>query len=130
MSKVMGNDGSVLVGSDVLAEVSKFTVNESAVVASDVACGDTWAESASGSKKWSGSIECFYEFGDTAQVALTPGAGVTLKLYPEEAVAPNQEITGSVIIENVTLADVTKDAFITCSFSFIGNGAMTKVAKA
>lgn len=130
MAKTMGNDGAVLVGTATIAEITKFTVSESAVVASDVACGDDWIESASGSKKWSGSFEFFYDFTDTTgQGILNAGDEVTLKLYPEGATEGKQEITGSAIIESVTLADVSVDAYMTGSASFTGNGAMTKVAK-
>ena len=128
MAKYMGNDGAVLVGTVQVAEVSKFTVNESAVISSDVACGDTWAEAAAGSKKWSGSVEFFYDFTAAGQVALTPGTAITLKLYPTGANRDEQAIIGSAEIENLTLADVTKDVFVSGNFSFIGAGSMTKVA--
>lgn len=128
MAKVLGNSGIVKADTYTIAEVTKFDVTITPVIVSDVAIGDTWSESAAGTKSWSGTIECFYDVTDTnGQQSIAAGDSVDLLLYPEGVVEGKTVFTGSAIIGPVTKS-VTKDAYVTATFPFVGNGAVTETA--
>lgn len=128
MAKVLGNSGIVKADTYAIAEVTKFDITITPVIVSDVAIGDTWSESAAGTKSWSGTIECFYDVTDTnGQQSLAAGDEVDLLLYPEGIVVGKTVFTGSAIIGAVTKS-VTKDSYVTVTFPFTGNGAVTETA--
>jgi len=119
MAKTLGNAGIVNNGS-VVAEVTKFDITSTAAVVSDIAIGDTWSESTAGTKTWSGSVECFYKFSDAGQVAFDPGSSVTLTL----TAITGTTFSGTAIIGAKSVS-TTKDAYVTASFNFVGNGTLT-----
>lgn len=120
-----GNNGVVKVGSNTVAEVTDFSITETAQTKDDTAMGDTWKTMKPSFKSFSGSVTCHWDDTDaTGQEALTVGAEVTLNLYPEGATTGDDEMSGSVIITSVGVTN-SKDGLVTRTFNFEGNGALT-----
>lgn len=117
-----GNEGTVKVASNAVAEVTGWTYDENDIDVAQVATmGDTATSYlASGIKDGGGSIECLWDETDsTGQGALTPGSTVTLNLYPEGATTGDTYYTGSVVVDNVSRkGGVT--GLVTISFTFKG----------
>jgi lipopolysaccharide biosynthesis protein len=125
MGTIHGKAGVVRVGANPVAEVTEFTIETSVALADDTVMGDAWETHQIGVKKWSGSINCFWDEGDTnGQVVLDEGAAVTLNLYPDGVATGKKYVTGTATIES-TSTGVPKDGVATRSFTFTGNGAMS-----
>jgi hypothetical protein len=125
MANHAGSEGTVKIGSNVVAEVKSFSIEESADTIEDTTLGDTARTFKSGLTGWSGSVECFWDETDTnGQGALTIGAEVTLNVYPEGAVSTDKYFTGSGIVTGIS-RQASLDGMVEASFSFQGNGALT-----
>lgn len=121
-----GNSGVVNVGAAVVAEVTDFSYDEKdAIITKPDAVGDTAKTYiASGVKDGSGSINCVYDDTDTTgQGALTPGASVTLNLYPYGTTTGSKYLTGNVVIASVG-KKVAAGSMVTLAFAF--NGVLTE----
>lgn len=121
-----GKNGVVKVGSNAVAEVTAFEINEDAPVADDTVMGDTARTHLVGIPGWKGTMTCWWDETDTnGQQALSKGASVTLNLYPEGAGAGATYKTGAATITEVGVS-VQRDGVVTRNFSFEGNGALTE----
>jgi hypothetical protein len=117
-----GNDGIVKIATASVAEVQNWNYEEKDIsIVEKTSMGDTAASYLpSGCKAGSGSVECVLDEADaTGQKAMTPGATVALKLYPEGSGAGSAEYSGSVVIESVAISG-PKDGLNTASFKFLG----------
>ncbi len=124
MATFNGNSGVVKIGSNAVAEVLDFSVDESANTVDDTVLGDTASTHKSGLNSWSGSVNCYWDDTDTnGQVALTIGASVALALLPEGATTGDAEYSGTATITGIGRA-VANDSIITQSFSYVGNGVL------
>ena len=124
MATFTGNSGSVKVGSDNLGEVRSFSVTETAETIEDTAMGDAWRSHKAGLNSWSGSIECWFDDGDTAQGNLIVGASVTLNLQPEGNDLGDFLLSGTATITELGHAN-SIDGIVERTFSFVGNGELT-----
>lgn len=129
MATINGNDGVVKVSTNTIAEVQNFELTETAATIRTTAMGDTWESRSAGLNSWSGSLTCHLDDTDTdGQEALTVGASVTLNLYPEGDGSGAEEYTGTAIITQVGLSQTFDNQTVQRSFSFEGDGALTKGA--
>ena len=120
-----GKAGSVKIGTDAVLEVTQFTLKEEADLAEVTVMGDASKTYLVGTKGWDGSISCFWDETDsTGQEALTVGATVALKLYPEGSGTGAKYYYGNAIVKDVSIG-VPKDGVVTREFSFTGNGDLT-----
>ncbi len=120
-----GKEGSVKIGSNVLAEIKSFSLDETAETVADTAMGDTAASYLVGLTDGSGSIECHWDETDTnGQVAMTAGASVTLNLYPEGAGAGDTYATMTALITSVGVS-VDMGDIVGRSFGFQSTGGIT-----
>ena len=124
MSNHTGSEGTVKIGTDTLAEIKSFSIEESADTIEDTTLGDTARTFKSGLTGWSGSVECFWDETDTAQIALTIGASVTLDVYPEGATSGDTHYSGTALVTGIT-RQASLDGMVEASFSFQGTGALT-----
>jgi hypothetical protein len=116
MATHKGSEGVVKVGSDTVAEVRSYSIEETAETLEDTSMGDTARTYLSSLTTFSGSIDVFWdETDDTGQGALTNGAEVTLNLYPEGDTAGDTYYTGTVF-----------DGMVEASITFQGTGALTE----
>ena len=83
MATHKGSEGTLKVGSDSLAEIRSYSLEESADTLEDTSMGDSARTYKSSLTSFSGSVDVFWDETDTAQNALTIGSEVTLNVYPE-----------------------------------------------
>ena len=84
MATHTGSEGTVKVGSNAIAEIRSFSIEESADTLEDTTMGDTARTYKSSLTSFSGSVDVLWDETDSSgQGALTIGAEVTLNLYPE-----------------------------------------------
>jgi hypothetical protein len=125
MATHLGKEGVVKVGSNAIAEVRSFSITQEAATATDTVMGDEWETQKVTMKSWSGQLSCYWDSADTTgQGALTIGAEVTLKLYPEGTTSGDQELSGTAIIKSIE-NQAAHDGLVEASFSFQGTGALT-----
>jgi hypothetical protein len=123
-----GNEGTVKLGANAIAEMDKWEVKTSVTPVNDTSMGDQWETHIPGSgiKNWTGNIECHWDEADAnGQVLMVAGASLTFNFYPEGSSSGDVYRTGlgSVIEEGF---NVVKDGdTIRASFSILGNGPLT-----
>lgn len=128
MATTHGNNGTVKIGANTLAEIRSFRFNEQASVADDSEIGDAWDTHIAGevTKRWTGECECWWDATDTnGQETLTVGASVTLAMYPEGAATSAVYYTGTATVTAINSAS-QRGSTVERSFSFQGNGALTR----
>jgi len=129
MATYRGTDGAVNIGTDLVAEVRSFSVEESAEVINANVMGDEWAKNRIGLKSWTATVEAYYDDADAGQTAFAIGTEVSLKLYPIGNTSGNEELSGLAVVNGVSKSQ-SHDGMIEVSFSVTGNGALTKGAVA
>ena len=70
MAGLAGKDGSVVIGSDTMEEVTSWSLDASADMLEDTALGDEWKTNVAGLGEWSATVEVSWLMSDTAQVAV------------------------------------------------------------
>lgn len=121
-----GNEGVVKVGNNVVAEITQWSIEETAEIADDTAMGDAWGTHLAGVKRWSGSLTCWWDETDTqGQGALTAGASVTLNLYPEGDDTGDAYFTGTATVTRVQ-RQASLTSIVTANIDVTGNGALTQ----
>ena len=126
MANHTGSEGTVKVGSNAIAEIRSFSIDETHDAIEDTALGDTSRTFKTGLKSWSGTIECYWDETDTnGQGALDIGAEVTLNLYPEGATSGDFYLTGSCLVSSKSISS-SMDGMVEASYAVQGNGALTE----
>lgn len=126
MANFSGNAGEVYLGANKVAEVLDFTLTEGVATIDNSALDDADDTHLVGSANWNGSISCFWDDTDTTgQQAMTVGASVSLNLRPEGTGVGDAEFSGTATIESIETG-LSRNGMVTASFSFKGNGALTK----
>ena len=121
-----GSEGVVKVGTDTIAEVLEWSINESADTIETTNLAATARTYVAGKPGASGSISCNWDETDTAgQGAMTPGATVVLNLYPEGSGAAATFVTCSALITSIDRASGGGDGIVSASFNFTASGAVT-----
>ena len=124
MATHTGSEGTVKVGSDAIAEIRSFSLEESADTLEDTTMGDTARTYKSSLTTFTGSVDVFWDETDTTgQGALTIGASVTLNVYPEGDTAGDTYYTGTAIVTGVTRSS-SFDGLVEASITVQGSGAL------
>jgi predicted secreted protein len=130
MATHTGSEGTVKVGSNAIAEIRSFSIEESADTLEDTTMGDTARTYKSSLTTYTGSIDVLWDETDTTgQGALTIGAEVTLNLYPEGDTSGDTYYTGTAIVTGRTI-NSTYDGLVEMSISVQGSGALTETTVA
>lgn len=125
MATHVGTSGTVKVGSDAIAEVVGFTLNETSDTVEDTSLTDTAKSYLVLRKDATATIECHWDETDTnGQEALDVGASVTLNLYPEGSDSSDAYYTGTALITGADVA-VSMDGIISRNFSVQFTGGVT-----
>lgn len=120
-----GNDGVVKVATNVVAEVANFSITETVNMIEKTSMGAAARSYGAGIPSWKGSMTCRWDKSDTTgQGAMTIGAELAGLFYPSGAVSTDEEMSGTIIIEEVGV-NVDKEDYVERSFSFQGTGALT-----
>ena len=126
MATHAGSEGTVKVGSNAIAEIRSFSVEETGDTIDNSSMGDTARTYIAGLKTYTASIDCLWDETDTTgQGAMTVGSTVTLNLYPEGATTGDIYYTGSAIITGRTITS-SYDGLVEMSITCQGSGALTQ----
>ena len=125
MATHTGSAGTVKVGSNAVAEVRNWTLDQSQDTVETTKLGDTVKTFSATQSTSSGTMDCFWDETDSSgQGAMTIGATVTLNLYPEGATSGDTYYTGSAIITSVGVSQ-THDGIVERTIGFQVSGAVT-----
>ena len=125
MATHKGSEGTVKIGSNAIAEVRTWSINQTADTIEDTTMGDSARTYQSSLNTWDGSVDVFWDETDTnGQVACTIGSTVTLNVYPEGATTGDTYFSGSAIITGVTRT-ASFDGMVESSITFKGTGALS-----
>jgi predicted secreted protein len=125
MATHAGSEGTVKVGSNAVAEIRSFSIEEQADTLEDTSMGNTARTFKSSLTSFSGSVDVLWDETDSSgQGALTIGAEVTLNLYPEGDASGDTYLTGSAIVTGRSISS-SYDGLVEMSITVQGNGALT-----
>jgi len=125
MATHKGQDGIVKVGSDAVAEVRSFSIEETADTVEDTVMTDTARTYITTLKSFSGSLDVFWDETDTnGQVALAVGNSVTLAFYPEGDSTGDTYYSGTALVTGFTRT-ASFDGMVEASITVQGSGALT-----
>ena len=120
-----GNNGLIKSGSNTIGQIESVEVNEEIETVETTAIGDSSKKYTTTTKGFSGSLTVKQDSDDAGQASLEIGAEVVFNAKLEGDAAGRQEMTGNIIINNIT-SSVEANGILTTSFSFLGNGDLTK----
>lgn len=124
MAAHKGSEGTVHVGTDAIAEIRSYSVEETSDTVETTSMGDTARTHLASLTSFSGSIDVFWDEVDTAQIALTVGTSVTIKFYPEGTASSAKYYSGTAIVTGVSRS-ASFDGMVEASISVQGTGALT-----
>lgn len=125
MATHKGSEGTVKIGSNAIAEVRTWSINQTADTIEDTTMGDSARTYQSSLNTWDGSVDVFWDETDTnGQVVCTIGSTVTLNVYPEGATTGDTYFSGSAIVTGVTRT-ASFDGMVESSITFKGTGALS-----
>ncbi len=126
MATHTGSEGTVKVGSDAVAEIRSFSIEETADTIEDTSMGDTARTYKPSLTSFTGTIDVSWDEEDaTGQGALDIGTEVTLNFHPEGDTSGDTFYTGSAIVTGRTI-NSSFDGLVEMSISVQGNGALTE----
>lgn len=126
MATHKGSEGTVKVGANAVAEIRSYSITETSDTLEDTVMGDSARTYLASLKSFSGSMDVFWDETDTnGQVALAPGASVTINIFPEGSSSGDTYYTGSVIVTEKTITG-SFDGMVEASISFQGTGALSE----
>jgi predicted secreted protein len=118
-----GSEGTVHVGSDAIAEIKSYSIEDTMDTVEVTTMGDTFRDYTPSLESFSGSIDVFWDEVDTAQIALQAGSEVTLKFYPEGTATSAKYYTGTAIVTGVSIS-ASFDGMVEASISVQGKSAL------
>jgi len=125
MATHAGSEGLVKVGTSTVAEVKSYSLEETADTIETSSIGTSARTFRTSLTGWSGSIDVFWDETDTAgQGALSVGASVTLKVYPEGDTTGDTFYEGTALVTGVSKTG-SFDGMVDASISIQGTGALT-----
>ena len=125
MATHKGSEGTVKVGSNAVAEIRSYSIEESADTLEDTSMGDSARTYKPSLTNFSGSLDVFWDETDTSgQGALSIGSEVTLNVYPEGDASGDTYYSGSAIVTGVSRTG-SFDGMVEASLSIQGTGDLT-----
>lgn len=125
MATHKGSEGTVKIGTNAIAEIRTWTINESADTVEDTTMGDSARTYKPSLTSWDGSMDVYWDETDTnGQGVATIGAEITLNVYPEGATSGDSYYTGSAIVTGVSRT-ASFDGMVEASLTFQGTGALS-----
>ena len=121
-----GSEGTVKIGSNTVAEIRSFSIDETHDAIEKTALGDSYRSFTVGLRSWAGTIECWWDETDTnGQGAMDVGSSVTLNVYPEGADSGDTYLSGTAIISSKTISS-SAEGMVEASFGVQGSGGLTE----
>lgn len=125
MATFKGNDGVVLIGTDAMAEIISFSVDETVDTIEDTAMGDTSKTYVASFKDFTATVETYFDDTDTAQTACTVGSTVAVSFLMEGNTTGDHKLNGNAIVTGVSTG-VTHDGINTATYTLQGTGGLTE----
>lgn len=126
MATFKGNSGTVKVGSDAIAEIRSYNIDETMDTIEDTSMGDTYRTFKTSLKSFSGSVDVFFDDTDTSgQGALTVGSEVTVTFLMEGDTTGSHSLSGTALVTGRTITG-SFDGMVEASLSLQGTGALTE----
>lgn len=119
-----GSEGTVHVGTDAVAEIKSYSVEETSDTVETTSMGDSARTHLASLTSFSGSLDVFWDEVDTAQIALSVGSSVTIKFYPEGTATGAKYYEGTAIVTGVSRS-ASFDGLVEASISVQGTGALS-----
>lgn len=125
MATHIGNEGSVAVGANAVAQAKRWSLTTEAQTVDDTVLGDTWDSHLTGTKSWQASVDALLDETDTnGQGVLIEGASVTLNLYLEGTDSGDTYYSGTGTVTSLT-RNVALNEATGVTMQVKGNGALT-----
>jgi len=125
MATHKGSEGTVKIGSNAIAEIRTWSINQTADTIEDTTMGDSARTYQSSLNTWDGSVDVFWDETDTTgQGACTIGTSITLNVYPEGATTGDTYFSGTALVTGITRT-ASFDGMIESSLTFKGTGALS-----
>jgi len=125
MATHLGKEGTVQVGSNSIAEIRSFSIDETVDTVEDTSMGDASKTYLASIKDFSGSVDVIYDETDTnGQVALAVGSTVTLNFAPEGAATGDVKLTGDAIVTSKSISS-SFDGLVEASITVQGTNGLT-----
>jgi hypothetical protein len=124
MATFAGSGGIIKIGSNAVAEVRSYSIDETMDTLEDTAMGDTSRTYKASLKTFSGSADVFFDDTDTTgQGALTVGSTGTLSILMEGDTSGDHNLSGSILVTGRTITG-SFDGLVEASITFQGTGAL------
>ena len=125
MATHLGKEGTVQVGSNAIAEIRGFSIDETIDVVEDTSMGDSSKTYLASIKDFSGSVDVLYDETDTnGQTALSIGSSVTLNFAPEGTDSGDVKLTGTAIVTGKSVTS-SFDGLVESTITVQGTGGLT-----
>ena len=125
MATHLGKEGTVQVGSNAIAEIRGFSIDETIDTVEDTSMGDSSKTYLASIKDFSGSVDVLYDETDTnGQTALSVGSSVTLNFAPEGTASGDVKLTGTAIVTGKSVTS-SFDGLVESTITVQGTGGLT-----
>ena len=125
MATHLGKEGTVQVGSNAIAEIRGFSIDETIDTVEDTSMGDSSKTYLASIKDFSGSVDVLYDETDTnGQTALSVGSSVTLNFAPEGTASGDVKLTGTAIVTGKSVSS-SFDGLVESTITVQGTGGLT-----
>ena len=125
MATHLGKEGTVQVGSNAIAEIRGFSIDETIDTVEDTSMGDSSKTYLASIKDFSGSVDVLYDETDTnGQTALAVGSSVTLNFAPEGTDSGDVKLTGTAIVTGKSVTS-SFDGLVESTITVQGTGGLT-----
>ena len=125
MATHLGKEGTVQVGSNAIAEIRGFSIDETIDVVEDTSMGDSSKTYLASIKDFSGTVDVLYDETDTnGQTALSLGSSVTLNFAPEGTDSGDVKLTGTAIVTGKSITS-SFDGLVESTITVQGTGGLT-----
>ena len=126
MANHKGSEGTVKIGTDTIAEIKDWSITETGDTLEDTSMGDAARTFLASLTSWDGSVSVFWDETDTnGQGALTIGASVALKVYPEGNASTDVFYEGTALVTGIE-RNAAFDGMVEASFTFQGTGVLSR----
>lgn len=126
MGVTHGKNGKVKLTDDLVAETTKWTLNETVPVSDTTAQGDGAETHLTGIPSWTANVEGHYDPDDTdGQSALTIGASVDIQFYTDGDATGKTYKGGTASVTDIS-NESSKDDRNSFSVTLKGNGPLTQ----
>ena len=125
MATHLGKEGTVQVGSNAIAEIRGFSIDETIDTVEDTSMGDSSKKYLASIKDFSGTVDVLYDETDTnGQTALSLGSSVTLNFAPEGTDSGDVKLTGTAIVTGKSITS-SFDGLVESTITVQGTGGLT-----